>query len=81
MYVPDAKQFLHYMTDHKTQGVDAFYHKSLRDVSIGAYLLDPLTGSYPIEKDCRNLCIKGTAVLPGFVWKDSIGDGINAAII
>lgn len=50
MYVPDAKQFLHYMTDHKPQGVDAFYHQSLRDVSIGAYLLDPLTGSYPIEK-------------------------------
>ena len=24
---------------------------------------------------------EGTAVLPGFVWKDSIGDGINAAII
>lgn len=46
----DAKQFLHYMTDHKPQGVDAFYHQSLRDVSIGAYLLDPLTGSYPIEK-------------------------------
>ena len=50
MYVPDAKQFLHYMTDHKPQGVDAFHHQSLRDVSIGAYLLDPLIGSYPIEK-------------------------------
>lgn len=48
--VPDAKQFLHYMTDHKPQGVDAFHHQSLRDVSIGAYLLDPLIGSYPIEK-------------------------------
>ncbi len=66
LYVPDAKLFLHYMTDalaNQTAGyianqtsnqtakvVDASAYPSLRDVSIGAYLLDPLTGSYPIEK-------------------------------
>ena len=80
MYVPDAKQFLHYMTDHKPQGVDAFYHQSLRDVSIGAYLLDPLTGSYPIER-LQERMHQGTSILSGFVWKDIIGDGINGAII
>ena len=54
LYVPDAKLFLHHMTDdaanQTAEGADASTYPSLRDVSIGAYLLDPLTGSYPIEK-------------------------------
>ena len=50
LYVPDAKLFLHYTTDYMAEGADASAYPSLRDVSIGAYLLDPLTGSYPIEK-------------------------------
>ncbi len=50
LYVPDAKLFLHHTTDYMAEGADASAYPSLRDVSIGAYLLDPLTGSYPIEK-------------------------------
>lgn len=50
LYVPDAKLFLHIMTDGTAKGADAADNPSLRDVSIGAYLLDPLIGSYSIEK-------------------------------
>ncbi len=54
LYVPDAKLFLHHMTDdfvsQAAAGADASTYPSLRDVSIGAYLLEPLSGSYPIEQ-------------------------------
>ena len=50
LYVPDAKLFLHHTTDQTQEGANASAYPSLRDVSIGAYLLDPLVGSYPIEK-------------------------------
>lgn len=84
LYVPDAKLFLHHTTDammnqaagpmanQTAEGADASTYPSLRDVSIGAYLLDPLTGSYPIEKIAGKYASKELPSYPDLFGKTAI---------
>lgn len=70
IYVPDAKALLHHLPD-------AFF-PSLRDVSIGAYLLNPLEGSYPVEQLAGTYCGK---TLPSYQELFGKGDLLSTAAL